>query len=223
MFPSHEIIAHRGLWTLPGERNTIAAFKAALSHGHGIETDIRDCGGRLVISHDMTRGEEQTLEAFFALYNEAGSDGTLALNIKSDGLAASLLELIREYQIENYFCFDMSVPDSLHYQRLGLRFFARVSEVEPICSLTSSAAGVWIDAFYSEWYTFRDVIRHLESGQDVCIVSPELHGRPLEALDPVLHETFERLASLNAKSPLNTGRLMICTDVPKHFMVKQCA
>jgi glycerophosphoryl diester phosphodiesterase len=34
------------------EQNTEAAFRRALENGFGIETDFRDCGGSLVVSHD---------------------------------------------------------------------------------------------------------------------------------------------------------------------------
>ena len=49
------IIAHRGEWTnqiTPYEGNSIEAFKLALSNRYGIEVDIRDLDGKLVVSHN---------------------------------------------------------------------------------------------------------------------------------------------------------------------------
>src|SRR5438309_53835 len=46
------VLAHRGWWSDPQDRNTRAAFAKAFAAGYGIETDVRDSAGRLVISHD---------------------------------------------------------------------------------------------------------------------------------------------------------------------------
>lgn len=56
------IIAHRGLWKHPAERNTLTAFENAFKTGFGIETDIRDCLGKIVISHGLSEGNEVPLE-----------------------------------------------------------------------------------------------------------------------------------------------------------------
>ena len=50
-----EIIAHRGFWRKKTDQNTIGAFKLALNNHFGIETDIRDQNGQLVISHDIPK------------------------------------------------------------------------------------------------------------------------------------------------------------------------
>jgi glycerophosphoryl diester phosphodiesterase len=46
------ILAHRGYWLEPGEKNSLSAFRRAFEGGFGIETDIRDLDGELVVSHD---------------------------------------------------------------------------------------------------------------------------------------------------------------------------
>lgn len=48
-----EILAHRGWWTSREDQNSLDALTRALTAGFGVETDIRDCAGRLVVSHDM--------------------------------------------------------------------------------------------------------------------------------------------------------------------------
>ena len=56
-----KILAHRGLWTIENEKNTIEALRNALEEGFGIETDIRDCCGEIVISHNPPKGNEPRL------------------------------------------------------------------------------------------------------------------------------------------------------------------
>jgi glycerophosphoryl diester phosphodiesterase len=45
-------LAHRGLWHDKSEQNTLLAIEASWESGFGIETDIRDQLGKVVISHD---------------------------------------------------------------------------------------------------------------------------------------------------------------------------
>ena len=68
------ILAHRGYWKKPEEKNSKTAFLRALEFGFGIETDLRDSGGQVVVSHDMPRGGEMTLEQFCELCRHADGD-----------------------------------------------------------------------------------------------------------------------------------------------------
>ena len=213
-----DLIAHRGLWFRPEQKNTVDAFDLALREGFGIETDVRDLGSRLVISHDIPNEKCQSLESFLDQYQRSGAETTLAINIKSDGLAAELKRWLNQFGVSNYFVFDMSVPDALHYVRLGMPLFARRSEYEPDCRLTESAQGIWLDGFHGEWFTFADWQRYLALGQSVSIVSPELHKRP--------HDVFwqELQAWLNTEQGRSLGpaRLMLCTDFPREFREMLC-
>lgn len=62
------ILAHRGLWREPAERNSLAALEAALAESFGVETDVRDLGGQLVISHDPPGPGTLPLAAFLDAY-----------------------------------------------------------------------------------------------------------------------------------------------------------
>jgi hypothetical protein len=124
------LIAHRGFWQIETEKNTEAAFRRAIEHGFGIETDFRDCSGKIVISHDPPTGNEMTAEDFFKCYNEYNSNVCLAINIKADGLQQEMMRLINEYHIKNYFVFDMSVCDTLGYIEHKFEVFSRISEYE---------------------------------------------------------------------------------------------
>ena len=46
------ILAHRGLWVTDSEKNSKEAIALALSEGFGVELDVRDRNGGLIVSHD---------------------------------------------------------------------------------------------------------------------------------------------------------------------------
>lgn len=54
--------AHRGLWKVPAEQNTLAALKAALRQGLDVETDIRWWQGEFIIKHDDPVRDEKLLK-----------------------------------------------------------------------------------------------------------------------------------------------------------------
>ena len=204
-----QILSHRGYWKTPDEKNSPAAFARSFELGFGTETDLRDARGRLVISHDPPPDERDhpALEAadFFELYRRADRSEPLALNIKSDGLQKLLPPLLKQYGITAAFVFDMAVPDALGWLRAGVPTFTRHSELEREPAFYDQAAGIWLDAFHGDWWTTDDVARHLTAGKQVCIVSPELHGRDPSA-------AWDRLASATFR---DDPRLMICTDRPE--------
>lgn len=201
-----EIIAHRGLWNKQSEKNSRNAIKSALEEGFGLETDIRDLNGDLVISHDVPISSNENIyfEELLDLYDAMRVNFKLALNIKSDGLS-DILEAKLKNRIDAYFCFDMSVPDTLAYRDKKLKFYTRQSEHETNPPLYDDACGVWMDEFYSSWIT-EDIIKHHQKcNKGLAIVSPELHGRDY------LSE-WEKYRSIMMKNP--DLDLILCTDFP---------
>lgn len=192
------------MWRQREEGNSLAALEAALDHGFGFETDIRDRGGEVVISHDSPDGAAPQLAEIFAQYRRREADGlTMALNVKADGLQTAVADLLERFGVRNYFVFDMSVPDHLRWLALGIRTFTRQSEVEPSPPLYERSSGVWMDCFHGEWMTPTLIAQHLRAGKEVCLVSPELHGR--------LHEP---MWDMMRQSGLHQDeRLMLCTDL----------
>lgn len=197
-----KIISHRGYWVGEQEKNSTTAFDRALSAGFGIETDIRDCCGKLVISHDIPMGGEQEFEDFLAQASKTKSTSLLALNIKSDGLARPIQKIAMKFSGLDFFVFDMSIPDMKSYLDLGIPVYTRVSEVESEPIWLSRASGVWLDSFGSEWFNVELVDRLLGVNKGVCVVSPELHGRRHQ-------ECWQKLKSL-----ANADGLSLCTDYP---------
>jgi len=208
-------LAHRGLWHNPCERNSRSALCAAFDLGFGVETDIRDRDSQLVISHDMATRDAMPLSEMLSDYDAAGRPGHLALNIKADGLADALLEELDNFEgmRKNAFVFDMSVPDTLQYLDKGLRVFTRSSEYEPVPPLEMQTQGIWMDCFVNPWVDPAEVGRRLKSGQQVAIVSPELHKRDV-------YRTFwallkDQLGSMAITDEILDQNLMICTDFPR--------
>jgi hypothetical protein len=201
-----QILAHRGLWKTPGEKNSLGALTLALREGFGLETDVRDCAGELVISHDPPLAGALPLRTLLEEYRSLGGTGTLALNIKADSLAQPLRLLLQEYGVRNYFVFDMSVPDMLAYVRDEMPFFSRLSELEPQPAMLERCAGIWLDAFHGDWYDATTMVRYLHAGMQVCVVSPELHRRSKDHVWKLLRQ----VASPN-------GELLCCTDHPHEF------
>lgn len=202
----NRILAHRGLWRTPAEKNSRGALRTGLERGYGLETDVRDYGGRLVISHDPPTADALPLETLLDDYRGAGASGMLALNIKSDGLAAPLVAMLKSYGIANYFVFDMSVPDMRHYHRLGANAYSRHSDVETEIVGLDASRGVWLDAFQTDWYDAATIGRLLASKKQVAVVSPELHGRDRTPVWTMLREVEDA-----------NERLLCCTDYPDEF------
>ena len=172
-----EILAHRGWWHTEGEKNDTVAFERAFAIGYGVETDVRDLNGTLVISHDMAIEGGMSLARFLNIHAAYGQPGVLALNIKSDGLCAPLLEAIVQAKVERYFVFDMSVPDTLPYLDAGAEVYTRRSEYELGSPLDEQSRGIWWDCFSGDCEEGL-VSAAVKKGKPSALVSPELHRRP---------------------------------------------
>ena len=201
-----KFLSHRGFWKTKKEQNTLVAFKKSFMDGFGCELDIRDCEGQLVISHDLPTKPYLLLETVFQNYKNINCDVPIAINIKADGLQILLKELIEKYSITNYFVFDMSVPDTLGYEKNQLKFFTRHSEYEPYPALYEEAEGVWLDFFKSNWWTIKEVEKHLQQEKIIALVSPELHRREYKQI----WDTWRKI-----ELEFETDNLMLCTDYPK--------
>ena len=195
------ILSHRGYWREPGEQNSPVAFARSLELRFGLETDVRDCAGRLLISHDMPKGSEMCFDQLISLFHD--TDLTLAVNVKADGLAGRLKSALASYNIKSWFAFDMSIPDMRTYLDENLPVFARVSEVERQPAWIDEVAGIWLDSFKVDHYAVCRIGEFLDGGKQVCVVSPELHSWSREPL-------------WTAIQPLsNQAGLMLCTDFPE--------
>lgn len=249
-----QIIAHRGFWRDKNEQNSLIAFKRAFENGFGVEMDLRGFENELFISHDIANHNSLKAEDFFKLLAKflkpnlsenhiESSNLPLAINIKSDGLQDLLKKNLHKFRLENYFCFDISTADILGFVRLNLPFFTRQSEFEKECVFYEKASGVWLDEFQIRWIDESVILRHLEQGKQITIVSPELHRRDFErewseyrdyfgkikAKNPQFFNTNLKLnlssnsslnSNLNSQNfnlnlhALNSWHIALCTDFP---------
>jgi hypothetical protein len=203
-----KILSHRGYWKSEDEKNTKIAFERSFQLGFGTETDIRDLNGELVISHDPPTTDCQylTVADFFKIYKIWGDGLQLALNIKSDGLQRKLMQLIIDFNITNYFVFDMSIPDTIGFIKNNTKFFTRQSEYEIDPAFYTQADGVWLDEFNGHWIDYEVIQKHIKNGKKVCIVSPELHKRAYN----IEWDNYKNIFLKDAEH-----KISICTDLPE--------
>lgn len=197
-----EILAHRGWWMNESEKNTKIAFERAFDNGFGIETDLRDIKGEIVISHNMPQGGEMKFEELLELLD--GRDLTLALNIKADGMADEIKRLLDKYKVSNYFTFDMSIPEMVYQHKTGLKVFTGLSDIIPEPIMSDKAAGIWLDSFNSDWFGVQEIKNILNQRKKVCIVSPDLHKREYKSV-------WEKYRNIKG--------IMLCTDYPQEAEV----
>lgn len=164
-----EFIAHR--------INTVKEL-VSLNEKYGAEVDLRDdLNGRIYIQHNPFEDGEN-----FSEYIKNYKHGTLVLNIKSERIEYNILELLKKYNVSDYFFLDCSFPMiNLLSGQEEKNIALRVSEFEGIDTaenMSGRIRWIWVDCFtkfplsYNQW----ERLKHL--GYKVCFVSPELQGRP---------------------------------------------
>lgn len=197
------ILAHRGWWRTPEEKNTLEALERAFAAGFGVETDLRDHNGELIVAHDPPCGcDHLPFEAALAAFKRAGEPGAFAINVKADGLQDQLKAAIARAQVTRAYVFDMSVPDAVRYVAAGIPAFTRASEYEPVPSFLEEAAGVWVDGFLGDWAQAEHIGQFLNQSKSVALVSPECHRRNHVA-------AWTQWQSFGGDS-----RVHLCTDFP---------
>ena len=220
------ILAHRGLWLKPEEKNSFEAIKRAFDDGFGIETDLRDIMGKIVISHNCPIGNEfQFTDLLDYLKAQNKNSLMLALNIKADGLSDELYRILTTYNYDQYFTFDMSIPE-LWYQHCGkkLKTFTGISDLCPTPILYDSVYGVWLDAFTKLWYdneqfsTFANKIIK-QDHKKLCIVSEDLHQRDPNMQWSMIKEYLKKDHQISNDVDQNNKQLFnhslyLCTDKP---------
>lgn len=197
-----QVIAHRGVWNELEEKNSLVAFQRAIEMGVGIETDIRDFCGRLVVSHDIPSTSSLDL---IATLNEIAPECILnqlpiCLNIKSDGMAYLLEEILSQYKGLDYYVFDASIPELIKYQKMGIPFLHRLSEYEDVTTLLETSAGIWLDQFKAEPLDEVALTKVLSYSKKTFIVSPELHGHEY-------HKLWNSLLNISTME-----EIYLCTD-----------
>lgn len=149
----------------------------ALEPSCPIEFDVRDSGGRILVTHDpFTTGDDFE---DFALQLRGRF---CIVNIKSEGIEWKVLEILKGCNVHDFFLLDCSVPMMNKLAQAGeQRFAVRFSEYESINSVlrwSGIAQWVWVDCFYTYILTEFIANQLRQAGFQICLVSPELQGRP---------------------------------------------
>lgn len=196
-----KIIAHRGLWLTENEKNSLLAVQRAVDEGFGVEIDVRDRLGEIVVSHD--KANESSI--LFSKYLEISKDNTLwAINIKADGLAHDVKRLLTGMGVKNYFAFDMSVPEMYVYQKLSLVTYISVSDICTSYSGQKNYSGLWLDSFESLWYD-KNFLLSLPKQLPIVFVSEELHRRRYLEQWKLIKDVLKGT---------DTANIGLCTDYP---------
>ena len=147
----------------------------------GVEIDVRDYDGDLVLAHDPLQGG-----VGLADYLHACRHAMVIFNVKCDGLEAHILDLVRRHRIADYFFLDVANPTLVGLARRGERSVAvRFSEFEPIefaLAFADRVDWVWVDCF-THLPLDHDSHRRLKEHFKICLVSPELQGHPRATID----------------------------------------
>ena len=148
-----------------------------LSKKYGVEIDLRDnVDGKIYINHDpFILGED------FEEYLRKYSHGTMILNVKSERIELKILELLKKYNINNYFFLDSSFPMIKLLSDRGEKNIAlRYSEYEGLDTLEKMQGKVnwvWVDCF-TELPINNEIYRKIKNmGYKLCLVSPELQNQ----------------------------------------------
>lgn len=156
--------------------NTVEQLKS-LPTEFGVELDLRDFGNELVLEHDPFTGGEK-----FSEYLRHYQHGTMILNVKSERIEHRVLELLVENKITNYFFLDSSIPmiyllNKSGEKRSAVRF-SEIESIETVMLMADKVDWVWVDCFSKLPIDRNSYQRLKEAGLKLCLVSPELQGRP---------------------------------------------
>lgn len=156
--------------------NTVEELKR-LPYEYGVEIDLRDEGSDLILSHDPFSSGDR-----FEEYLKEYHHGTMILNIKSERIEHKIKTLLDQYQIENYFFLDSSFPmisllSSQGEKRIALRY-SEFEGLDTIRAMAGKVDWVWVDCFTLLPINHEIFLELKALGYKICLVSPELQGRP---------------------------------------------
>jgi len=144
----------------------------------GIEFDLRDSAGILVVVHDaLTPGQP-----FCEFLTFCDPSKFYIVNIKCEGIEAAAISLLEARGIRNFFLLDCSIPAMIRLGKAGeKRLAVRFSEYESLQTvecMKSFVSWVWIDTFTRLPITADILETFKRHGLKTCLVSPELQQQP---------------------------------------------
>lgn len=167
-----EIIAHR--------INQIKELKK-LPKNYGAEFDVRSIEYKLILQHEAYKNGD-LLFKYLEEYEKSGSEATLIFDMKEERLEEQCLDLIKAYNIKNYFFLDCSFPminwlTSNGEHNVAVRF-SEYEGMDTVRAMAGKCKWVWVDTFTKNPLT-KEIADEMHSlGYKICFVSPELQGHP---------------------------------------------
>ena len=174
--------------------NTVSELRNCTTE-EGAEIDLRSNPsqpGRLHLAHNpWTKGED--FEDWITVFKSRGLKGPLVLNTKEDLLEDRAIEICKSAGVESFLFLDTTSPTLVRWARSDLapRFFVRISRFEPLeaaLQLPNGITWAWLDCFDGEPLDL-EVVKRVRGRFKVCLVSPELHGKPLDSIAAFTHLT----------------------------------
>lgn len=158
-----------------------------LESQYGVEIDIRDKGKNLVVVHDPFKNGIK-LKTYLKYYKHT----FIIANIKSERIEEKVVKLFNKYKIKNYFFLDTSFPQIINlikknYSNIAIRvsFF---ESIETAIKLRGKIKWIWYDTFFGIPKNFSDFKKLKKLGYKICLVSPELHSKPLDKNNILLNK-----------------------------------
>lgn len=172
-----------------------------LDTNYGVELDLRDgLDGRIYIQHNPFEAGED-----FEEYLKCYKHKIMILNVKSERIELKILELLKKYDVKNYFFLDSTFPMIKLLSDKGERNIAiRYSEYEgmdTIENMAGKANWVWVDTFSCLPLNNRSYLKIKELGYKLCLVSPELQsqGEKIEKYAQIIKDEYIKLDAICTK------------------------
>lgn len=141
----------------------------------GVEIDVRSDRDKLIVQHDPYIGGI-TLNELLQDYRHQ----LLVVNVKEEGLEDEIKQILKTYQIEEFFFLDQSFPFLIRTAKSGeSRSAVRISEYESYKTalrLEGLVRWCWIDYFTSFPLNKEECDMLRGKSFRLCLVSPELQG-----------------------------------------------
>ncbi len=144
---------------------------------YGVEIDLRDdINGNIYMEHEpFISGND--FEEYIKEYNK----GTMILNIKSERIELKVIELLKKYNINDYFFLDSSFPmikllSDKGENNIALRF-SEYEGIDTIINMSGKVKWIWVDCFTRLPITKEIEEKFHQMKYKICMVSPELQGQ----------------------------------------------
>lgn len=144
----------------------------------GVEIDLRDdyVNKNVMVVHDPFMFGP-SLDDYLKNYNH----NFIILNIKSERIELYILELLKKYNITDYFFLDSSFPMIYELNKYNANIALRYSEYELINNNMGNY--IWVDCFHGYSLSNNDYHFLKNNNKKICFVSPELQKHDISMIN----------------------------------------